>query len=74
MATSASKPAATAAPTVLSAADLKGGAGAFCPHPRMALWSTHPRVYIHLDAQGQGRCPYCGTQYQVAVGAAHPAH
>ncbi|MFN4263874.1 MAG: zinc-finger domain-containing protein [Thioalkalivibrionaceae bacterium] len=37
----------------------------FCPGPKSALWSSHPRVFIPLaEAEnGQYRCPYCGTEY-----------
>jgi uncharacterized Zn-finger protein len=52
----------------LSAAELLGGATTFCPNPRMALWSNHPKVFIGLGASGQGRCPYCGTVYRLKDG------
>ena len=45
----------------------------FCPNPAMPLWSSHPRVYLELDAHGETRCPSCGTRYQLA-GGARPAH
>ena len=34
-----------------------------CPMPRTPVWSAHPRVYLHLDAHGRAKCPYCGTDY-----------
>jgi len=35
-----------------------------CPTPSMALWNSHPRVYLPLDANdGQATCPYCGTRF-----------
>lgn len=34
-----------------------------CPLPEMALWNTHPRVYLTFDAQGHAICPYCSTEY-----------
>ena len=34
-----------------------------CPLPEMSLWNQHPKVYIPLDKKGQGKCPYCGTEY-----------
>ena len=37
----------------------------FCPNPAMPLWSSHPRVYLDVDANGEARCPYCGTRYRV---------
>jgi uncharacterized Zn-finger protein len=41
---------------------------AFCPNPRMPLWSSHPRVYLDLAATGEAMCPYCGTRYRLASG------
>ncbi len=41
----------------------------FCPNPAMPLWSSHPRVFLHFDAAGVARCPYCGTRYRLASGA-----
>ena len=34
-----------------------------CPLPEMSLWNQHPKVYIPLDKNGRGKCPYCGTEY-----------
>jgi len=35
-----------------------------CPLPSMALWNSHPRVYLPIqDEGGQSTCPYCGAQY-----------
>ena len=35
-----------------------------CPLPSMALWNSHPRVYLPIEAEGgQGQCPYCGATY-----------
>jgi uncharacterized Zn-finger protein len=48
---------------------------AFCPNPRMAAWSSHPRVFLDVVHTGQARCPYCGTLYRVKPGtlpAGHP--
>ena len=50
------------------AGDLQGPGVIFCPNPKMALWSTHPRVFIDLASTGAGRCPYCGTQYRLKPG------
>ena len=35
-----------------------------CPQPSMALWNSHPRVYLAIEAEGgQSQCPYCGAIY-----------
>jgi len=35
-----------------------------CPAPSMALWNSHPRVYLPIEAQGgRAECPYCGSQF-----------
>ncbi len=47
---------------------------AFCPNPRMPLWSHHPRVFIDATHEGGGRCPYCGTVYRLKLGAVVKAH
>ncbi len=52
----------------LSAADLLSHGNTFCPNPRMALWSNHPKVYIDVGTTGEGRCPYCGTVYKLKPG------
>jgi len=35
-----------------------------CPTPQMALWNSHPRVYLPLDQQTEAKCPYCGALFQ----------
>jgi uncharacterized Zn-finger protein len=57
----------------VSAQDLQGHGVVFCPNPKMALWSTHPRVFIDLSHDGRGQCPYCGTVYQLKAGETLPA-
>ena len=52
----------------LVAADLQGSGVIFCPNPKMALWSTHPKVFIGVAKTGEGRCPYCGTVYRLKAG------
>ena len=52
----------------LSAAELLGHGSTFCPNPRMALWSNHPKVFIDVGTTGEGRCPYCGTVYKLKPG------
>ena len=34
-----------------------------CPMPSMALWNSHPKVYLPLEAEGECQCPYCGAHY-----------
>ena len=34
-----------------------------CPTPAMALWNSHPRVYLPIEATGSAACPYCGAVY-----------
>lgn len=71
-AASAARPAAV---VELSAGDLHGPGVVFCPNPKMALWSNHPRVYIDVATTGEGRCPYCGTAYRLKAGESlPPAH
>lgn len=36
-----------------------------CPNPAMPLWSSHPRVFLDLAAEGEAMCPYCGTRYRL---------
>ena len=58
----------------LLAADLSGPGVVFCPNPRMALWSNHPRVFIDVATTGEGKCPYCGTVYKLKAGEKVHAH
>jgi uncharacterized Zn-finger protein len=37
----------------------------YCPNPAMPLWSSHPRVFLELDANCEAMCPYCGTRYRL---------
>lgn len=52
----------------ITAKDLQGHGAVFCPNPKMALWSNHPRVFIDLAHEGEGKCPYCGTVYRLKAG------
>jgi uncharacterized Zn-finger protein len=52
----------------LAASELLGPGVIHCPHPRMPLWSGHPKVYIDVATTGEGRCPYCGTAYRLKAG------
>ncbi|MBK7612981.1 MAG: zinc-finger domain-containing protein [Burkholderiales bacterium] len=52
----------------VTAAELQGPGVVFCPNPKMALWSSHPKVYVDLSHNGEGKCPYCGTLYRLRAG------
>jgi uncharacterized Zn-finger protein len=35
-----------------------------CPLPEMALWNSHPRVYLPIvEDGGESQCPYCGAVF-----------
>lgn len=35
-----------------------------CPLPAMALWNSHPKVYLPIvEDGGESVCPYCGALY-----------
>src|SRR5690606_31257696 len=36
-----------------------------CPTPEMALWNSHPRVYLPIEDEpsGEAACPYCGAVF-----------
>ena len=38
-----------------------------CPMPSMALWNSHPRVYLPIEATGSAKCPYCGAVFTLAA-------
>ena len=40
-----------------------------CPMPGMALWNSHPKVYLPIEDTGRAKCPYCGASYQLADGS-----
>lgn len=58
----------------VTAKDLHGHGVVFCPNPKMALWSNHPRVFIDVAHSGEGKCPYCGTVYRLKAGEKVGAH
>jgi len=58
----------------LAAKDLVGPGVTFCPNPKMALWSNHPKVFIDVTTTGEGKCPYCGTVYRLKAGERAGAH
>lgn len=41
---------------------------AHCPNPAMPLWSSHPRVFLEFNQDGEAKCPYCGTAYRMKAG------
>lgn len=36
-----------------------------CPMPEMALWNSHPRVFLAIEETGHAKCPYCGAEYSL---------
>ena len=72
--TTTPRPVDTSAPVDIAADDLQSPGVVYCPNPKMALWSTHPRVFLDVGATGQAKCPYCGTVYRLAPGAAMRVH
>ena len=58
----------------VTAKDLQGPGVVFCPNPKMTLWSNHPRVFIDVATTGEGKCPYCGTEYKLKPGEKVHAH
>jgi uncharacterized Zn-finger protein len=60
----------------VTAKDLQGPAPGvvFCPNPKMPLWSNHPRVFIDVVTTGEGKCPYCGTEYRLKAGEKVHSH
>ena len=69
-----SDPSQSGTPIEVTAHDLQGPGVVFCPNPKMALWSTHPRVFIDVATTGEGKCPYCGTVYTLKAGEKIHAH
>ncbi|MBI5256683.1 MAG: zinc-finger domain-containing protein [Burkholderiales bacterium] len=59
---------ANQAPVEVTAKDVQGPGVVACPNPKMALWSTHPKVFIDVATRGEGQCPYCGTVYRLKAG------
>ena len=39
-----------------------------CPTEEVALWCSHPRVFLDLADTGRASCPYCGTKYKLKAG------
>jgi uncharacterized Zn-finger protein len=34
-----------------------------CPTKEMAVWNSHPKVYLPIEKTGEAVCPYCGAKY-----------
>jgi uncharacterized Zn-finger protein len=47
---------------------------AYCPNPRMPIWSSHPRIYLDFAANGEAKCPYCSTMYRLKPGTRAKKH
>ena len=60
----------------LLAKDLNAQGGIFCPSPKadMKIWNSHPKVNLDVGKTGQGKCPYCGTVYQLKAGEHFEGH
>lgn len=39
-----------------------------CPTNAVALWASHPRVFLDIGKSGSAMCPYCGTKYRLKAG------
>lgn len=41
----------------------------------MAIWNSHPKVYLDVARTGEAKCSYCSTVYKLKdgehVGAGH---
>ncbi len=46
----------------------------FCPNPKMPIWSSHPRVFLDFQKNGEAKCPYCGTVYKLKAGSVLNGH
>jgi uncharacterized Zn-finger protein len=44
-----------------------------CPTKEVALWASHPRVYMDMT-EGTAQCPYCGTVYKLKAGEHVKSH
>ena len=36
-----------------------------CPMPGMAVWNSHPKVYLPVEETGEAKCPYCGAEFRL---------
>ena len=42
-----------------------------CPMPDMAIWNSHPKVFLPIEKTGEATCPYCGAQFRLKDFDAH---
>ena len=47
---------------------------AYCPNPKMPLWSAHPRIFLDFTENGEAKCPYCSTVYRLKPGVVIKGH
>lgn len=45
-----------------------------CPTKAVALWASHPRVFLDVAKEGKVECPYCGTKYTLKAGEVVHGH
>jgi uncharacterized Zn-finger protein len=45
-----------------------------CPTDEVALWCSHPRVFLEFADSGHAMCPYCGTKYKLKAGEVLKSH
>jgi len=45
-----------------------------CPGDKAPVWSMHPRVFLDIATTGKVKCPYCGTDYELAPGTVLTGH
>lgn len=45
-----------------------------CPTKEVALWASHPRVFLDITETGTAACPYCGTVYKLKAGEHVKSH
>lgn len=45
-----------------------------CPMPGMALWNSHPKVYLPIEETGHAKCPYCGAEYTMTDWSENGGH
>jgi uncharacterized Zn-finger protein len=46
---------------------------AYCPNPKMPIWSWHPRIFLDF-IDGEAKCPYCSTVYRLKPGTVLKGH